>query len=163
MSEGTEGTMEEPSEETDPVKIVLSFTRHLEALRGIKTAKKVCPACKHSFDPLAIRDRDEYLITLLLSILADPHHHIGKLITRDLFKVWIERGGIVPKQGCLTRALREQDTFDFAAQYLYDYGMPVKEIAIALGAGEVTVRKAIRFYRKEDTDDLQSVDVPSQE
>lgn len=149
--------------ETDPVKVVLAFTRHLEGMKGTKTAKKVCPACKHSFDPLAIRDRDEYLITILLSILADPHHHIGKLITRDLFKVWIERGGIVPKQGMLSRELREQDTFDFAAQYLYDYGMPVKEIAIALGAGEATVRKAIRYYRKEDADGQQSVDEEQQE
>ena len=150
--------------ETDPVKVVLAFTRHLEGMKGTKTAKKVCPACKHSFDPLAIRDRDEYLITILLSILADPHHHIGKLITRDLFKVWIERGGIVPKQGMLSRELREQDTFDFAAQYLYDYGMPIKEIAIALGAGEATVRTAIRYWRKKEaTDSTPSVDEQQQE
>lgn len=133
--------------ESDPVKIVLAFTRYLEGRRTLKTGgKKICPVCKHGFDPMMIRERDEYLVTILLSLLADPHHHVGKLITRNLFKTWIDRGGQIPVQGTLSRALKEKDTFEFAIQYLYDYGLAIKEIANALGCCQATVRQSIRYW-----------------
>lgn len=136
--------------ETDPVEVVLAFARYIESLKGIKTAKKVCPACKQSFDPLSIRERDRYLVTLILSTLADPNHHIGKLVTKNIFKVWFERGGTVGVRGQLANSLREKDQFEFATQYLYDYGLPPKDIAMALGVNIYTVYRRIKYLKPGD-------------
>ena len=145
-----EGWSESECSETDPVEVVLAFARHIESLKGIKTAKKVCPACKQSFDPLSIRDRDRYLVTLILSTLADPNHHIGKRITKSIFKVWFERGGTVGVRGQLANSLREKDQFEFATQYLYDYGLPPKDIAMALGVNIYTVYRRIKYLKPGD-------------
>lgn len=137
-------------EENDLVKIILAFTQHIEGQRGIKTGiKKVCPACKCSFNPLESASRDEFLATIILSLVADPNHHVGKTVGRQLFKTWIDRGGRVPKHGALSREMREKAQFEFAVQYLYDYGMPVKEIANALSCSELTVRNHIKYQRRK--------------
>ena len=145
-----EGQEESGGSETDPVEIVLAFTRHIESLRTTKTVKKVCPACKQGFDPLSIRERDRYLVTILLSILADPHHHIGKIVTKNLLKVWFERGGTACVRGQLANALRDKDQFEFATQYLYDYGLPPKDIAMALGVNVHTVYRRIKYFKPGD-------------
>lgn len=145
-----EGWNEPECSETDPVEIVLAFTRHIESLRTTKTGKKVCPACKQGFDPLSIRERDRYLVTILLSILADPHHHIGKIVTKNLLKVWFERGGTAGVRGQLANALRDKDQFEFAMQYLYDYGLPPKDIAMALGVNVHTVYRRIKYLKPGD-------------
>jgi hypothetical protein len=121
-----------PSDDPDdPVNVILAFVEHLaSASRSTKV-------------PV---DRERMIITLILALLTDPHHHVGKVITRDLFKTWIERGGKVPIQGYLSRALRETDEFEFAVQYLYDYGMPMRDIAMALGCTEQTIRNVIKYF-----------------
>ena len=121
-----------PSDDPDdPVNVILAFVQHLAQKPSVTKA------------PL---DRDRLMITLVLALLSDPHHHVGKKITRDLFKVWIERGGRVPQRGIISRSLREADEFDFAVQYLYDYGMPIKDIAMALGCSEPTIKSALKYF-----------------
>jgi hypothetical protein len=117
---------------TDPVNVILAFVEHLISTGGSR--RKL---------PL---DRDRLLVTLILALLTDPHHHVGKVITRDLFKTWIERGGKVPIQGYLSRSLRETDEFEFAVQYLYDYGMKLSDIAMALGCTEQTIRNVLKYF-----------------
>lgn len=131
--------MDEDSYSLSPVDTILAFTHSIEAMRKAN-------------DPLCINDRDRWLVTAILTLLSDPHHHVGKTITRDLFKLWIERGGRVPKKGHLARSLRETDQFEFAAQYLYDYGMPITEIAIVLGVCRLTAYQMIRYLKEEDSD-----------
>lgn len=156
MNEANLSSVEkEVAEETDPVKIVVAFARNLEGRRTIKTEKKVCPTCKHGLDPMEIRCRDEYLVTILLSILSDPDHFVGKKVTRNLFKTWIDRGGRVPIQGFLSRIIREQDSFDFAVRYLYDSGVSIKVIASAFCIAQSTVKTILEH---ESPSDLFSVD-----
>ncbi len=133
--------VEEPAdfESNDPVDIILTFARYLEGMRMKKS-------------PMVVNDRDRWFITIILSLLADPNHHVGKLITRDIVKVWIERGGQIPKPGPIARFMREADQFEFAAQYLYDYGMPTSEIGIVLGASYDTVWRALRYIREQGRD-----------
>ncbi len=127
----TETPLHPAEDPEDPVEVILAFVRHL-AQKPTVTKR-----------PL---DRDRLIITLVLALLSDPHHHVGKKITRDLFKTWIERGGRVPQRGLIARAIREDDEFDFAVQYLYDYGMPIKDIAMALGCSEPTVLSTIKYF-----------------
>ena len=133
--------VEEPAdfESTDPVDIILVFLKHIEGHRMRKS-------------PMVINDRDRLLVTMILSLLADPSHHVGKLITRDIIKVWIDRGGHIPRPGQLARSMREPDNFEFAAQYLYDYGMPITEIAIVLGVHRDTVTRTLKYIKENDVD-----------
>ena len=127
----------EPAEFDDPVNIILTFASHLEGMRMKKS-------------PMVINDRDRWFITLILSLLADPNHHVGKLIMRDIVKVWIDRGGILPKRGPIAKFMRESDQFEFASQYLYDYGMPITEIGIVLGVHRMTVARCLKYIKEED-------------
>lgn len=43
-----------------------------------------------------IIDRDEWVITVLLSVLADPNHPAGKFVCKQLFEKWLDRGGEIP-------------------------------------------------------------------
>lgn len=43
-----------------------------------------------------IIDRDELVITVLLSVLADPNHPAGKFVCKQLFEKWLDRGGEMP-------------------------------------------------------------------
>lgn len=45
-----------------------------------------------------ILDRDEWVITVLLSVLADPNHPAGKYLCKSLYDKWLERGGEIPKR-----------------------------------------------------------------
>ena len=129
-------------DEDDSVEIILTFARQIEGARLKR-------------DPLSIPDRDRWFITLILALISDPHHHVGRVIGRHAFKTWIDRGGKVPKQGNIARTLKEQDQFEFAAQYLYDSGMKVKDIAMALGSCELTIRHVLKYL---STEELQAID-----
>lgn len=129
-------------DENDPVEIILAFASQIEGARLKR-------------DPLSIPDRDRWFITLILALISDPHHHVGRVIGRHAFKTWIDRGGKVPKQGNISRTLKEQDQFEFAAQYLYDSGMKVKDIAMALGSCELTIRHVLKYL---STEELQAID-----
>lgn len=129
-------------DEHDPVEIILSFANQIEGARLKR-------------DPLSIPDRDRWFITLILALVSDPNHHVGRVIGRHAFKTWIDRGGKVPKQGTIARTLKEQDQFEFAAQYLYDSGMKVKDIAMALGSCELTIRHYLKYL---STEELQAID-----
>ena len=126
------------TDETDPVDVILAFADHLEGAR-------------HPKDVNFIADRDRWFVTLILSLITDPHHHVGKVITRDLFRTWIDRGGKVPIKGHLAQALRERDEFQFACQSLYDLNVPVKDIAQALMVDVRTVRQAIRWWKEGES------------
>lgn len=128
--------------EDDPVEIILAFARQIRESRMQK-------------DPLKINDQDAWFVTLILALITDPNHHVGRIIGRHAFKTWIDRGGKVPKQGTIARTLKEQDQFEFAAQYLYDSGMKVKDIAMALGSCELTIRHYLKYLSAEE---LQTID-----
>ena len=129
-------------DENDPVEMILAFARHIEGSRLKR-------------DPLSIPDRDRWLIALILALISDPYHHVGRTIGRHAFKTWIDRGGKVPKQGMIARPLKEPDQFEFAAQYLYDSGMKIKDIAMALGSCEMTIRHTLKYL---STEELQAID-----
>jgi hypothetical protein len=125
------------------VQPILGFIRHLKALR--------------SPSKIPLQD-DELTLLIVLSLLADPHHWIGKKVTRHLFKVWIERGGKIPNSRSLSKSLYERDCFEFACQYLYDLKIPVQEIAMALGVTRMTIYNTLRFLRDEDFSMLHSTE-----
>ncbi len=103
-------------------------------------------------DPLKdIMDRERLLVAIIIGMLSDPNHPVGKHLGRDLLAVWIERGGKVPRPYYLSRGLLEPSQFDFTVQYLHDYGMKTTEIANALGVDRQTVYSRVR-YMKHDED-----------
>lgn len=124
-------------DENDPVEIILAFARQIEGARLKR-------------DPLSIPDHDRWFVTLILALISDPYHHVGRIIGRHAFKTWIDRGGKVPKQGNIARTLKEEDQFEFAVQYLYDSGMKVKDIAMALGSCELTIRHYLKYLSTEE-------------
>ena len=128
-------------DEDDPIEIILAFARQIEGARLQR-------------DPMQIHDRDRWFVTLILSLISDPHHHVGRVVGRHAFKTWIDRGGKVPKQGNIARCLKEEDQFEFAAQYLYDSGMKVKDIAMALGSCELTIRHVMKYLSQEEYQSL---------
>jgi len=128
-------------DENDPVEIILAFANQIEGARLKR-------------DPLSIPDRDRWFVTLILALISDPYHHVGRVIGRHAFKTWIDRGGKVPKQGNIARTLKESDQFEFAAQYMYDSGMKVKDIAMALGSCELTIRHVLKYLSQEEYQSL---------
>lgn len=135
----------------DPVDILLTFAKYIEGQRMKKS-------------PVPINDRERWFVTLILSVLADPNHHVGKLIMRNLIKVWIERGGIIPKRGPLAKFMRETDQFEFAVQYLYDYGMTMTEIGRVMGVNYMTVGRHLRFIKEVDRKLIsESDEIPHEE
>jgi len=129
----------------DPVDLILEFTQNLEGLRLKR-------------DPLVINDRDRWFVTLILSMISDPNHRIGRLITKDLIRVWIARGGVVPVHGFISRELAERGPFEFAVQYLYDYGMSVAEIARAFNTTRVTIHRYLKFLRDDEAPNHDETD-----
>ena len=111
------------TEAIDPVDVMVRFIQRLT-----QHPTKHFPITK---------DRDRLIVTLLLAIIADPNHHMNEGITRPLLKVYLERGGRVYRRGLLSYAMRDIDQFDHTVQYLYDYGLPVFEIARALGSANI--------------------------
>ncbi|MCC8991814.1 MAG: hypothetical protein LM514_04390 [Streptococcus sp.] len=130
-------------DEKDPIEIILAFARQIEGARLQR-------------DPMQIHDRDRWFVTLILALISDPHHHVGRVVGRHAFKTWIDRGGKVPKQGNIARCLKEEDQFEFAAQYLYDSGMKVKDIAMELGACELTIRQVLKYLSQEEYQSIHS-------
>ena len=130
----------------DPIEIILEALQHIESLRPRN-------------DPLAdMVDRDRLIVAVVLGLLSDPKHHVGKYVGKSLIRAWIERGGQVPMAQKLTRFMKEPDTFEFACQYLHDYGLKVKDIAMALGVSHMAVYRRVWNPRPEDEeiDDVRS-------
>lgn len=123
-------------DDPDPVDVLLRFAQRLLQR----------PSKKFPITP----DRDRLLVTILLAIIADPHHHLNDVITRPILKIYLDRGGRVYRKGILAHGLRETDQFDHTVQYLYDYGLPIVEIARALGTVPKTIRKHLRYLREDD-------------
>jgi len=89
----------------DPIEIIMEALQHIESLRPRN-------------DPLAnVVDRDRLIVAVVLGLLSDPKHHVGKYVGKSLIRAWIERGGQVPMAQKLTRFMKEPDTFEFACQY----------------------------------------------
>lgn len=120
----------------DPVDVVLHFAHRIEAMRS-------------SRNPIQM-DRDRLLVTIILALLSDPHHHVGKQITKPILQCYLDRGGRLNKPGVLARAMRDPDQFRHTIQYLYDSGMKIRNIAEALGVHYNTVIRHLSDVRKED-------------
>lgn len=137
MSDEEEIESPESPEPDDPVDLIVEFMATLES----KRLKR---------DPMVINDRERWYITILLSLLSDPHHRIGKLVTKDLIRVWYERGGQLPIRGSLSRELTERGPFEFAVQYLYDYGVKTADIARAFSVNKHTIYRHLKYLRAND-------------
>lgn len=116
--------------EADMVEMIVQFAQYLEKSRSRN-------------NPVAIQDRDRFIATIMVSLLSDPNHFVGYSVTRRLLRLWVSRGGRLPIRGNLARQMVEPDQFHFTAQYLYDYGMPIKEIAMALACDTRTIEAKI--------------------
>ena len=125
------------SEDIDPVDLVVRFIQRITQI----PASKKFPVTK---------DRDRLIVTILLALLADPHHHLNKFIAKPLIKIYLERGGRIHQRGILSRAMRERDQFDHTVQYLYDYGLSIPEIARTLGTHPVTIRRNLKYLHEDD-------------
>ena len=122
----------------DPVEMVMRAIEHYDGLRS-------------RIDPLKdIMDRERLLVAIIIGMLSDPNHPVGKHLGRDLLAAWIERGGKVPRPYYLSRGLLEPSQFDFTVQYLHDYGMKTTEIANALGVDRQTVYSRVRYMKHEE-------------
>lgn len=113
----------------DPVDVILRFVQRIESMR-----------IERNPWPL---DRERLLITIILALLSDPHHLVGKRITRPLLQCYLDRGGRLNKPGVLARAMRDPDQFEHTIRYLHDYGMGVRNISEAMGVSMNTVRRFI--------------------
>jgi len=133
------------TEEPDPIDVLVRFIERILQCRASKSY------------PIT-QERERLIVTLLLSILADPHHHLNEVITRPLLNVYRERGGRIYQKGFLARALCHPDQFEHTIQYLYDYGMSMAEIARALGVHRITVARNMKYLREADKKSLPSVD-----
>lgn len=123
----------------DPVEMVMRAIEHYDGLRS-------------RLDPLKdMMDRERLLVAIILGMLSDPNHPVGKHLGRNAISAWIERGGKVPRPHYTSRRIMEPSQFDFTVQYLYDYGMKITEIANALGVDRNMVYKRVR-YKKPDED-----------
>lgn len=126
------------TEAIDPIDILVRF---IQRITQLPSSSKKFPITK---------DRDRLIITLLLAILADPHHHINKFITKPLIKIYLERGGRIQRRGVLSHAMRDRDQFDHTVQYLYDYGLSIPDIARTLGTHPQTIRDHLKYLREDD-------------
>jgi hypothetical protein len=121
----------------DQINAMLEFIKYVEGSRK-KPSRQM------------IYDRDRWFATMIFTTITDPKHHVGKVVGRSSFKTWIQKGGQVPKEGALDRALKEPGQFLFSVQYLYDYGLSVNEIAMALGCYPLTVKKNITWLNVDN-------------
>lgn len=127
----------------DVVDTILEFAEWLEGRR-------------HKNDTLCVNDRDRWLVTIILGLVSDPNHRVGKVVGRRLFKTWIERGGKLPLEGISQKNIYECEQLQFAIRYMRDYGMTIEEISNALGLNRLTIMKHLKYYRetldeKDDT------------
>ncbi len=131
----------------DPVDVILHFAQRLESLRATR-------------NPLQI-DRDRLLVTIILALLSDPHHHVGKRITKPILQCYLERGGRLYRKGTLAKAMRDPDQFQHTVRYLRDYGMKIRQIAEALGVTIHTVERVLSEMRQQDRQDALQSSAPS--
>jgi hypothetical protein len=126
----------------DPVDVMVRFIQRLIQR----------PSKKFPITP----DRDRLIVTVLLAIISDPNHYLNRIVTNPLMKVYLERGGRVYRAGPIARNMREDDQFDHTVQYLYDYGIPIPDIARALSVGRRAVAKRIKYRRTEDIETFEN-------
>ena len=103
--------------DADPVQIILRFAHKIEAAR-------------HKNDPLPINDRDEWFVAIVLGLITDPHHLIGRFVGRAAFKAWLRRGGKVPRGGGIPSVI-DNEQFLHALLYLHDLGIGVSDLSRA--------------------------------
>lgn len=119
------------------IELLLEFANHIEGQR-------------HDKDPLIINDRDRWFVTMIFGILSDPHHRLNKTMMKDLIRVYMERGGKIPRKGQLANRIREKDQSEHIAQYLYDRGFTHEEIANVIGCSAQVVSLRLKYLREED-------------
>ena len=127
-----------PANETidqDVVDTILEFAEWVEGRR-------------HKNDTLCVNDRDRWFVTIILGLVSDPHHRVGKVVGRRLLKTWIERGGKLPIEGISQKNIYDDEQLQFAIRYMRDYGMPIEEISNALGLNRLTIMKHLKYYRE---------------
>lgn len=125
------------TEAIDPIDVLMRF---IQRIMQLPSSKKY---------PIT-KDHDRLIITILLAIIADPNHHLNEIITKPLLKVYLERGGRVYRRGLLSYSMRDIDQFDHTVQYLYDYGLPIGDIARALGTLPKTIRNHLKHLHEDD-------------
>ena len=103
--------------DADPVQVILQFAKRIEESRNKN-------------DPLPINDRDEWFVTLVLGLITDPRHMVGRFVGRAAFKEWIRRGGKAPRFGKLPSVI-DNEQFLHALLYLHDAGVSVTDLAKA--------------------------------
>ena len=128
----------------DPNDPVLRLQRLITQLDALKPKSATTPA----------PERERLLITLVLSVLADPTHPVGQPLARALIKRYLDRGGRLPIRGSIANSMRDPDEFDFAVTYLLDWrctcGKPMRrhDVAMALGCGQRTINeRALERHR----------------
>src|SRR5574343_950947 len=70
--------------DADPVQVVLQFAKRIEEARNKN-------------DQLPINDRDEWFVKLVLGLITDTRHMVGRFVGRAAFKEWSRRGGKAPR------------------------------------------------------------------
>ena len=125
--------------DADPVETILQLTRHLEGLRNAK-------------DPLEVNDRDRWLVTLVLELLSDPKHHIGKVIGKQAFKTWILRGGRLPTRGYNGIAVIDRDQFEHALLYLSDLGIGPVALGEAFSMKYTSIYEILKRLKSEPSE-----------
>jgi len=91
-----------------------------------------------------VNNQKELIITIIFDILSEPRNKVGNELMRSLIKTWVSRGGKCVVTTILSEALKDKSTFYHACEYLYDYGLTIREISEALCSGYVNVNKALR-------------------
>lgn len=122
----------------DPVETILQLTARLEGLRNAK-------------DTLSVNDRDRWLVTLVLELLSDPNHHIGKEIGKQAFKTWVERGGRLPGAGYHRIAVIDRDQLEHALLYLSDLGVSNTDLTKAFSLGITRIGALLKQARNDQS------------
>lgn len=92
-----------------------------------------------------VNNPKELIITIIFDILSEPRNKVGNKLMRSLIKTWVSRGGRFTATTIISEALRkDKSTFYHACEYLYDYGLTMREIAEALCSSNVNVYRTLR-------------------
>lgn len=121
---------------SDPVETLLSFIEEMDAVGKVH-------------DPMKTVNRERWIVTLLVSVLSDPNHRIGREVMRPLIRQWGERGGKYFIRGGISRNMLEPDQFHFSVRYLRDCGLTVRDISRALCVNEYSVIRTLNEFKSD--------------
>lgn len=121
--------------DADPVQVILQFAKRIESERNKN-------------DPLPINDRDEWFVALVLGLITDPRHMVGRFVGRAAFKEWIRRGGKVPRFGNLPSVI-DSEQFLHALLYLHDAGVGITDLARAFSFTTVHISNLLKQAENE--------------